>query len=232
MIEQLFSELTDRVEQASIVAIIASFIWGILSVLLSPCHLASIPLVVAFIDGQAIRSTKRAFWLSSLFSIGILITIAAIGLVTSFCGQMLGDIGSWINYIVAVLFLIFGLILIGVLDIPFSAPSTFTIKRKGALAALSMGLVFGLALGPCTFTYMAPMLGVVLRVAAQRPIYSAMLLLFYGIGHCCVIVLAGTFTGMVQKYANWNETSKVTIIIKRICGFLIIISGLYLIYKT
>ena len=232
MIEQLFSELTDRVEQAPIIAITASFIWGILSILLSPCHLVSIPLVVAFIDGQADRSTKRAFWLSSLFSIGILVTIAAIGMVTSFCGQMLGDIGSCGNYIVALLFIVFGLILIGVLEIPFSAPAKLNIKRKGFLAALSMGLIFGLALGPCTFAYMAPMLGIVLKVAGQRPVYSAILLLCYGVGHCCVIVLAGTFTGMVQKYANWNEKSKATIMIKRVCGFLIIIAGLYLIYKT
>jgi len=65
-------------------------------------------------------------------------------------------------------------------------------KRKGLLAALILGLVFGVALGPCTFAYMAPMLGVTFKLAATNPFYGAALLLAYGIGHCSVIVAAGT----------------------------------------
>jgi len=36
-------------------------------------------------------------------------------------------------------------------------------QRKGLLAAFLLGLVFGIALGPCTFAYMAPMLAVAFR---------------------------------------------------------------------
>jgi len=84
--ENLFTVLTHAVEGTPLVAFAAAFLWGILSILLSPCHLASIPLIVGFIDKQGRMSTKRAFFISMLFAFGILITIAAIGIVTAAAG--------------------------------------------------------------------------------------------------------------------------------------------------
>ena len=103
-------------------------------------------------------------------------------------------------------------------------------KRKGLLAAFVLGLVFGIALGPCTFAYMAPMLGVTFRLAATNVAYGVVLLVAYGVGHCAVIVLAGTFTEVVQRYLNWNERSRGAIIVKRVCGVLVLLGGLYMIY--
>ena len=77
--EKLFTTLTHAVEGTPAIALAAAFVWGILSILLSPCHLASIPLIVGFIDKQGRMSTRRAFAISALFAVGILITIAAIG---------------------------------------------------------------------------------------------------------------------------------------------------------
>ena len=97
---------------------------------------------------------------------------------------------------------------------------------------LILGLVFGIALGPCTFAYMAPMLGVTFKLAARSLYYGILLLVVYGLSHCSVIFLAGTSTELVQKYLNWNEKSKGAIILKRICGVLVLLGGLYLIYSA
>ena len=51
----------------------------------------------------------------------------------------------------------------------------------------------------------------------------------YAIGHCFVIVLAGTFTEVVQHYLNWTEKSKGAVMLKKICGVLVIMGGVYLI---
>ncbi|MFC1582395.1 cytochrome c biogenesis CcdA family protein [Planctomycetota bacterium] len=208
----------------------AAFLWGILSILLSPCHLASIPLIVGFIDEQGRISAKRAFLISTLFSVGILITIAIIGAITAAAGRMMGDIGSWGNYIVALVFFAVGLHLLGVIPMPFKGPGQVGMKKKGMMAAFILGLVFGIALGPCTFAYMAPMLGVTFKVASTNILYGILLLAAYGIGHCSVIVVAGTSTELVQRYLNWNEGSKGAVILKKICGVLVIMGGLYLIY--
>jgi cytochrome c-type biogenesis protein len=230
--EQLFITLSHAVEGSAAIALGASFIWGILSVILSPCHLASLPLIVGFISGQGRVSTARAGGIATLFAVGILITIAVIGAATAAAGRMMGDVGRWGNYFVAVIFFVVGLYLLGVIPMPWSGPGQVNMKRKGLFAAFILGLVFGIALGPCTFAYMAPMLGVTFNLSKTAPIYGASLLLAYGLGHCSVIVLAGTFTEVVQRFLNWNEQSKGVTVVKYVCGVLVLLGGVWLIYSA
>ena len=230
--QELFTNLSHAVEGAPLIALGAAVVWGILSIVLSPCHLASIPLIVGFISEQGPVTTRRAFLTSTLFAVGILVTIAAIGAITAGAGRMLGDVGRYGNYFVALIFLVVGLHLLGVIPLPFSGPGQVGLKRKGLLAALILGLMFGVALGPCTFAYMAPMLGVTFKLAKTAPWYGASLLLAYGIGHCAVIVLAGTSTEVVQKFLNWNETSKAVTRIKSVCGALVVLGGIWMIYTA
>jgi len=232
MMQELFTILTHAVGGSFAIAFGAAFVWGVLSILLSPCHLASIPLIVGFIDSQGRISTKRAFIISTFFAVGILITIGVIGAITAAAGRMMGDVGRWGNYFVAVIFFAVGLILLDVIALPWSGPGQVNFKSKGLPAAFILGLIFGVAIGPCTFAYMAPMLAVAFKSAATRPVFAAGLLLLYGVGHCSVIVFAGTFTEIVQQYMNWNEKSKGAIILKKICGVLVIAGGLYLIYSA
>ena len=230
MIRSIFEWLSAALGSSPALALGASFAWGVLSVLLSPCHLSSIPLIVGFIDQQGRVSPRRAFGISGLFAVGILITIGAIGAITAAAGRMMGDVGKYGNYVIALIFFVVGLVLLDVIPMPFSGPGKVGLKRKGFLAALILGLVFGVALGPCTFAYMAPMLGVTFKLASMSVVYGVALLVAYGVGHCSVIVLAGTSTGWVQKYLNWNEKSKGAVILKRVCGVLVLMGGVYLIY--
>ena len=230
--ERLFTALTHAVESTPAIALAAAFVWGILSVVLSPCHLSSIPLIVGFIDKHGQMSTKRAFVISTLFAAGILITIALVGAITAAAGRMMGDVGPYGNYFVAVIFFLVGLYLLDVIPAPWSGPGQIGVKRKGMPAAFILGLVFGIAIGPCTFAYMAPMLAVTFRVASTALLYGIALLVLYGIGHCSVIIVAGTSTGLVQRYLNWNEKSRGAVILKRVCGVLVLLAGLYLIYRT
>ena len=228
--EKLFTTLTHAVQGTPWIAVIAAFVWGILSILLSPCHLASIPLVVGFIGRQGKTSTRHAFITSTLFAAGILMTIGAIGAATAAAGRMMGDVGRYGNYFVAIIFFVVGLHLLDVIPMPFSGPGQVGMKRKGALAAFILGLVFGVALGPCTFAFMAPMLAVTFKTASTSTVYGILLLAAYGVGHCFVIVVAGTCTELVQRYMNWNEQSKGAVILRKICGVLVLIGGLYLLF--
>ena len=230
--DQLFSSLSHAVEGSPLVALGASAIWGVLSIILSPCHLASIPLIVGFISGQGRVGTSRAFSIAALFSAGILLTIAAVGALTAAAGRMMGDIGQWGNYLVAVVFFLVGLHLLGVVPMPWSGLGQVNFKRKGFLAAFVLGLVFGIALGPCTFAYMAPMLAVTFRLARTQALYGVALLSAYGAGHCAVIIAAGTSTELVRRFLSWNEQSKSLTVVRSVCGMLVILGGLWLIYST
>lgn len=230
--QELFDWFSNTIGGSLPIAVTAAFVWGILSLILSPCHLASIPLIVGFIDSQGNISTKRAFVISTLFSAGILITIGAIGVVTSLLGRLAGDVGAYGNYAVALVFIVVGLYLWDVIKNPFSGPAKVNMERRGALAAFILGLVFGIALGPCTFAYMGPILAICFTTGSEDIMKGILLLVVYGVGHCLMIVLAGTFAEVVQHYLHWTEKSSGAIILKRICGVLVMLGGLYMLYKA
>jgi cytochrome c-type biogenesis protein len=228
--ESLFETLTSAVAGAAPVALAAAFAWGVLSILLSPCHLASIPLIVGFIQGQDSPTPRRALALSSLFALGILITIALIGVITAAAGQLMGDVGTMGNILVAVIFFAVGLSFLDIIPLKLPAPSSVNPHHRGPWAALLLGLIFGIALGPCTFAYMAPMLGVAFKVATTNAVVGAALLIAYGLGHCMVIALAGVGSAWVQLTLDWNAESRAGGVIKKACGVLVILGGLYMLY--
>ncbi len=145
---------------------------------------------------------------------------------------MMGDVGRHGNYFVAVIFLVVGLHLPGVMPMPWSGPGQAGMKRKGLLAAFVLGLLFGIALGPCTFADMAPLPGVTFKLAATGFLDGALLLAACGIGHCSVIVAAGTSTELVQRFLNWNEQSQGVAVVKSICGVLVLPGGIRLLYTA
>lgn len=232
MLDNIFITLYEAMTGAAWIAVLASLGWGVLSIILSPCHLSSIPLIVGFISSQGKMTVGRTFNISFVFSLGILITIALISIITASLGRLMGDLGPFGNYFVAIIFFIVGLYLLDIIKIDWNSSALKQTKTTGLLAALILGLLFGLALGPCTFAYMAPVLGVVLQTAQTDYIFSIILLASFGIGHCSVIVGAGTLTGKVQKYLNWSEGSKTILWVKRICGVMVILGGIYLIYTV
>lgn len=226
----IFSSLSSMLSSSPMIAIAGSFLWGVTSMLLSPCHLAGIPLIVGYIDSQSEIKTGRAALIATLFSSGILITIAVIGIITGLAGRMMGDLGQWGNLTVAILMVVIGLYLLGIIPLPLldSGINQPGMKGKGLLTAFFLGLFFGLALGPCTFAYMAPMLGVAFTVASSNLLYAIALVAAYAAGHCMVIIIAGTFTGFVQHILDWNEHSKGALYLKKICGVLVAAAGIYM----
>lgn len=230
MILDFFVMLSSMLSSSPGIAVTGSFLWGIASILLSPCHLASIPLIVGYIDSQGEMKTGRAALIATLFSAGILITIAIIGIITGLAGRMMGDIGQYGNIAVAVLMVIIGLYLLGIIPLPFldNGINQPGMKKKGLLAAFLLGLFFGLALGPCTFAYMAPMLGVAFTVASTNLLYAVILVGAYAMGHCLVIIIAGSSAEAVNHLLKWNENSKGAHYIKKACGILVVAAGIYM----
>lgn len=230
MIDNIFEYFTNAFSYGFGFSLLASFAWGILSIILSPCHLSSIPLVIGFLTTRQETNTKKTILLSTVFATGILLTIIVIGIITALTGHILGDIGKTGNVIVAVVFIIIGFYLMDIIKIPIPGMSINSPKSSGYISALILGLLFGLGLGPCTFAFMAPVIVIVFKMSAMSIANSLLLLLAFALGHCLVIALAGVSFVKVQKYLNWNENTKVINIIKKISGVLIILAGIYLIY--
>ena len=229
--QNLMASFTGAVESAAPIAVPLALLWGVLSVLLSPCHLASVPLVVGYISRQGRTGSARAFSISVLFSLGILITIILVGILTAAAGRILGDIGRFGYYFAAAMMLYFGLNLLEVVPSPWKGDRSLTSSKSGLAGAFFLGFIFGIALGPCTFAFMAPILGVTFSTGNEHLLFSILLIVVFAIGHCGVVVVAGTFSTVIQRYLKWNEKSGVVLIMRRICGVLVILGGLYLLYR-
>ncbi len=229
--DALFIWLSDSMNGAPWLAVLGAAGWGVASLLLSPCHLASIPLIVGFIAEKRDITTRQAFGYALLFALGILLSIAAIGALTAAAGRMMGDLGAWANYAVALVLVLVGLHLLEILPLPWERGLSLP-RYRGKAAALILGLVFGVALGPCTFAYLAPVLGVVFGVARTQPAFAALLLLAYGLGHCLLIVAAGTSAERVQQVLHWNGNSRGALWLRRFCGVLVLAGAGWLAYST
>ncbi len=231
MIQDLFAALSAALTQSLWLAFASAFAWGILSILLSPCHLSSIPLVIGFVMQQEKKTLARAFAFSIVFSLGILSSITLIGIITASIGRLMGDLGRVGNLVIVAVFFIVGLYLLDIIRLDWS----FGLKdggKRGLLSAFVLGLVFGVALGPCTFAFVASVLGVALAKAQTSFIVALLLVLFFALGHCGVIVFFGTLAQKAQHYLNWTSNSKGILWLKRICGMLVIAGGIYWITKS
>ncbi|GAO02676.1 cytochrome c biogenesis CcdA family protein [Anaeromyxobacter sp. PSR-1] len=216
------------------VALAAAFAWGVLSVALSPCHLSSVPLVVAYMSGGAeLPEGRRALWLSSAFAAGILASIALVGAVTAAAGRMLGDVGRAGTWGVAVVFFAVGLNLLGVLPLPAFGSTPARAARRGATGALLLGLVFGVALGPCTFAFMAPLLGIAFRASGTgRVAYGVLLVALYGLGHAAAIALAGSSIQSVNRWLGWRRGARAVAVVKAAAGVVVMLGGAYFVWTS
>jgi cytochrome c-type biogenesis protein len=233
-VAELLTRFGEAFAATGVVALAAAFVWGVLSVALSPCHLSSVPLVVAYMSGGTELPTgRRALWLSSAFALGILASIAAIGAVTAAAGRMLGDVGRVGNWLLAVMFFAVGLNLAGILPIPTFGTAPTGKKRRGAAGALLLGLVFGVALGPCTFAFMAPLLGIAFRTAGSGALaYGVLLVTLYGAGQAAAIALAGTSLQSVNRWLGWKVGARATVAVKAVAGVAVMLGGAYFVWTA
>lgn len=228
----LLESLTRSVESATWVAVLAALVWGVASVVLSPCHLASIPLIVGYVARQQGEEGSSPYLLSGVFATGILASLAAIGAVTAMLGRVAGDLGGWANHAAAAAFFVFGLHLLGVLSLPGRSFDATGVARPGPIGAFVLGLVFGVGLGPCTFAFMAPVLATTFRAAESAPLLAVGLPLAFGVGHCGAIGFAGGSIGAVQRYLSNRKAARAAVRFRQACGLLVLAGGLYLLYAA
>lgn len=231
---ELLTHFGEAFAAPGVVALAAAFGWGVLSVALSPCHLSSVPLVVAYMSGgDEFPAGRRALWLSSAFATGVLASIALVGAATAAAGRMLGDVGRVGSWGVAALFFAVGLNLLGVLPLPGLAAAPASTSRRGATGAILLGLVFGVALGPCTFAFMAPLLAIAFHASGAGGAARGVLLVsLYGLGHAAAIALAGSSIQAVNRWLGWKQGARAVAVVKAVAGVAVMLGGTYFLWTS
>lgn len=167
---------------------------------LGPCSLSLLPVTLAYLAGfggdPAAAAQPRASlpWQRSLsFTAGIVTALVLLGGGSALLGRLYGSLPSQVPLLVAVVAVLMGLNLLGLLPIPLPAgpdPDRWRRLVPAPLGPLAAGLAFGLASTPCT----TPVLAVLLAWIAQngQPLTGMLLLISFGAGQVIPLLLAGT----------------------------------------
>ena len=232
MLDQLFILVNGWMTGSISLALVGSFLWGIVSVLFSPCHLASIPLIIAYVGGQQkIVEGRRAAMFALLFSLGRFLTIAMIGLLCALLGRMLGDVGPYWTIPVGLLLIWVAFDMLGTTN-KCSLPGGGLLAKlriKGAGGALVLGLSYGVLSGSCTFGFIAPLLAI---ITVQEKIVTGLLLItLFAAGHCLPIAVAGSSTALIRKLIENSAMQRAGGLFRRGAGVLIGGIGIYFIAR-
>ena len=228
--DQYFLTINSWMGQGLFWGSLGCFLWGMVSVLFSPCHLASIPLIIGYVGGQKqLIEGRKATLYAIVFTSGLFITIAVVGLVCSLLGRMLGDVGPYWTIAIGLLLIWVALDMLGIAkcSLPGGLLSRLTIK--GLTGAFVLGLAYGVLSGSCTFGFIAPILAI---VSVQAKLFTGVLFIFlFAIGHCIPIVVAGSSTAMVKRLlvsSSWQQGGR---FFRRLAGVLIILLGIYFVVQ-
>lgn len=230
-VEQFIGNIEVYLQGNRWLAVAAVFTGGALSAA-APCVLIMIPLMMSYVAGRDDRGggALRAFGLSLLFVVGMSITFTAFGFVAALAGKLYGDIPGWWNFVVALVCLVMGLHLLGVLRFTVPTPVRVQPKARGAAGALVLGMLFGLVSAPCA----APILVVLLTYVAGADssiLFGGSLLFAYALGHGLLVLVAGTSMGAARKLIESKGLTRATAALRRAGGVMILLIGIYFALK-
>ena len=224
--DQILLTVNSWMETGTALAALGCFLWGIISVALSPCHIASIPLIVTYVAGQdKALNARHAACYALAFTIGLFITIALVGIICSLLGRMLGEIGPYWTILVGAILIWVALDMLGVSWCSFSSGLLGRIGIKGLPGAFVLGLAYGVLSGSCTFGFIAPILAII--TVQQQILTGLIFIILFGIGHCIPIAVAGSSTAKVKKLLESSSFHESGLWFRKCAGVGIGLLGIY-----
>lgn len=188
------------------VVYVLAFIGGVLTCF-TPCVLPILPVVFLFM-GIRPRAFGHNLQIAAVFSSGMVLTYAVLGLVAATAGLQLGFLfqNRFFLLALAVFFLLMALAMLGLFTIQlprFLRDRVQQMGGKGLRGAFLVGISVGLLASPCV----GPVLGGLLIYVSstQDLMMSALLLLSFGLGMGVVVMIFGSFYGQLTSKlsAGW-----------------------------
>ncbi|MCC7194607.1 MAG: cytochrome c biogenesis protein CcdA [Gemmatimonadaceae bacterium] len=213
------------------IGIAIAFAAGLLS-FLSPCVLPLVPSYVTFITGLSLedvtKARRAALIHALLFICGFTIIFMMLGAGATTIGYVVKSQRVWMARIGGILIIIFGLYLLGVLNIgAFARERRMHLADKpvGYLGSVLVGIAFGAGWSPC----IGPILGAILTyTASEADLQRGMvLLLSYSMGLAVPFIAAAlavdwflTAFARFRKYLGY---------VQKVAGVLLIAVGILMV---
>lgn len=234
--------LTPWLNSGSLIVLPLMILGGLITAF-NPCCLPMYPAVFGFFGascgGQTERDTPSQINTDHSivaatafpFVLGMATATALMGLLTASLGWVFGQFVTELQLLLAVIPLLMGLHLLGILPLPITALHLHQpqIDNSGlwrrATTAYAAGLVFSLAIAPCATPIL---LGILTLVTLQGdPVYGTLLMFAYGIGAGLPLLLIGHGLAHVQHvFAAPGHQRR----IRQLSGFLLLGVAAYIIW--
>lgn len=204
--EGIIQYLSSSLAQGSLLSLLIMFGAG-LALSINPCMAGMLPLVIG---GNKRGGIRRSF----LFIGGFIVTLMLLGVLAANLGKVLTLPGLFWTSVLGILYLIAGLVLLRV-KLPISIYGFHVFKHKRpqlfrfiinheGLNPGAMGAVFALAPSPCTLPVIMAVSAY--TVASGQPLFGALALGFFGLGHS--LPLAFAFSPWVRKLFRPNSFTR------------------------
>jgi cytochrome c-type biogenesis protein len=220
-------------EQLSVTSGISPFVYllilfGGVASALSPCFVPVLTMFGGYIGGYAQDQTRQPLRMALAFTFGQALTLAAVGIVAVVIGQSVLTvfIGYALDrYIPALLGIVMGLQLLGLLHLKFPLLGYLRTKRPDTMwGAFTLGVPFGLVVTPCTIPIFFT---IVTYLALQANVlHGAFLMIAYAVGRGLILSVVAFSAGLLKTVRAGHVTQPV----ERISGALILAASLYLLF--
>lgn len=199
----------------------------------TPCVLPMIPILTGIIVGQKKVTTKKAFFLSTTYVLGMALAYAAAGVLVAYAGSSLQVAlqKPWIIALTSGLFIALSLSLFGFyeLRLPNRLHQTiyqWSAQQQGGTYAgvFCMGVLSTLVVSPCVT---APLVGVLMYIGQTGDlILGASALFALAIGMGLPLILIGTSAGKwLPKSGPWMD------VVKKFFGLLLLAVAVILLMR-
>lgn len=220
--------------------IVPAFIAGLFT-FLAPCTLPMVPAYLGFLSGISAqeaaaahsRRLRRRIFLGGLsFVLGFSTVFIVLGVFAGSVGMLFPGAHEWITRIGGVLVILFGLMMLGILNLSFLSREhrvRFSVgKGSGMKRAFLLGAAFGTGWTPC----IGPVLGAILTLAASSAgaAHGALLLGVFAFGLSIPFLVAALALGQAESFIQ--RATPYLGIVTRVSGALIVLLGLVLLFDA
>ncbi len=164
------------------------------------------------------------FYCSLFFVLGFSIVFSLLGvLLQTVLSKVAYDVQIWLSRIGGIMIILFGIYLIGLLDLPIlSREYKFKIGnfKSRYFTSFLFGSAFAVGWTPCV----GPLLGAIIVLAASNPSGAFALMLSYSLGLGIPFLLVGLFTNQANAFIK--KSSKILKYLDYIFGMILIIIGI------
>lgn len=214
-------------ESSVFLLFLVSFLGGLIASI-SPCSLSMLPIIIGYVGGYSNEKPIRTFLQMVFFVFGTAIVFSIIGIICALTGKVFVS-NTYFALILASIIMIMGLKLVGFLDFEFPVIIKEMPKSDAHniyIYPILLGGAFALVGSPCSTPILA---GIMAFASLSANIVNAIIMFFlFSLGQGLILIIAGLIT---SKLKTWKNFYKVSDMLMKISGYLLVLASLYIFYK-